>query len=95
MTKSFFRQEVLDLSSYHLEAHEGVKLNQNESPWDIPLELKAQVVENLLRIQWNRYPLDDQLVLKKKMAKLLGVWPDNLVFANGSNVLIQAFTFET
>ncbi|MBI2339897.1 MAG: aminotransferase class I/II-fold pyridoxal phosphate-dependent enzyme, partial [Deltaproteobacteria bacterium] len=92
---NFFRQEVLDLPAYHLEAHEGIKLNQNESPWDIPVELKAQVVENLLRLPWNRYPLDDQLLLKKKMAKLLEVWPDNLVFANGSNVLIQALTFAT
>ena len=92
---NFFRQEVLDLPSYHLEAHEGVKLNQNESPWDIPVELKALVVENLLRVPWNRYPLDDLLILKKKMAKLLEVWPDNLVFSNGSNVLIQALTFAT
>lgn len=91
----FFRQEVLDLPAYHLEAYEGVKLNQNESPWDVPVEIKAHVVEELLKIPWNRYPLEDPVTLKKMMAKYLGVWPDNLVFANGSNVLIQALTFAT
>ena len=93
--KDYFRQEVIDLPAYHLDSHKGVKLNQNESPWDIPVELKAMVVEKILQVPWNRYPLGDLLVLKKKMAKYLGVWPDNLVFANGSNVLIQTLTFAT
>lgn len=93
--KKLFRQEVLDLPPYHLEEHPGVKLNQNESPWDLPVALKAQVIENLLKAPWNRYPLGDALLLKKKMAKYLNVWPDNLVFANGSNVLVQALTLAT
>jgi len=93
--KDYFRQEVIDLPAYHLDSHEGIKLNQNESPWDVPVEIKAKVVENLVKVAWNRYPLDDLLLLKKKMARHLGVWPDNLVFANGSNVLIQALTFST
>ncbi|MDO8519039.1 MAG: histidinol-phosphate transaminase [Deltaproteobacteria bacterium] len=90
--KKLFRQEVLDLPPYHLDEHPGVKLNQNESPWDLPVGLKAKVIENLLKAPWNRYPLGDLLLLKKKMAKFLNVWPDNLVFANGSNVLVQALT---
>ncbi len=93
--KSFFRQEVLNLPAYHLESHKGIKLNQNESPWDIPVEIKAEVVEQLLKISWNRYPLEDPLPLQKKMAKYLGVWPDNLLFSNGSNVLIQALVMAT
>ncbi len=93
--KKFFRQEVIDLPAYHLEVHSGAKLNQNESPWDIPVDIKADIVEQMLKTPWNRYPLDDVLHLQKKMAKYLGVWPDNIVFANGSNVLIQALVFAT
>jgi len=93
--KDYFRQAVIDLPAYHLESHKGIKLNQNESPWDIPVEIKALVAEKLLQDPWNRYPLEDVLTLKKKMAKYLGIWPDNLVFANGSNVLIQVLTFAT
>lgn len=93
--KKIFRQEVLNLAPYHLDEHPGVKLNQNESPWDLPVELKARVVENLLKTPWNRYPLGDLVLLKKKMAKHLNLMPDNLVFANGSNVLISALVLAT
>lgn len=89
MTK-LFRDEVTSIKGYHLDEQKGIKLNQNESPWDIPVHLKAAVVEELLKTPWNRYPLGDHTRLKKKGAKHLKVWPDNLVFANGSNVLIQA-----
>ena len=85
-----FRKEVLEAPAYHLEAHEGVKLDQNEYPLDIPVTLKAEIIEQFLKTPWNRYPLTDPVLLQKKMAKQLDVWPDNLVFANGSNVLIQA-----
>lgn len=93
--KNFFRQQVLDLPPYHLEAHKGVKLNQNESPWDIPVEIKTAVIESLLKTPWNRYPLDDSVQVQKKLAKLYQVWPDNVLFANGSNVLIQALIIAT
>ena len=33
-----------------------VKLDQNESPDDLPPELKARALECLLKIPWNRYP---------------------------------------
>jgi histidinol-phosphate aminotransferase len=92
---NLIREEILNLPAYHLEEHPGIKLDQNESPWDIPVPIKAQVVEEALRIPWNRYPLGEFLQLKKKMAKHLNVWPDNLTFANGSNVLIQALVVAT
>ena len=34
-------------------------------------------------------------LVKKKLAKHLGIWADNLVIANGSNVLIQALVMAT
>lgn len=92
---NFIRKEVLDLPAYHLDVHPGVKLNQNELPWDIPGEIKTQIIETLLKTPWNRYPLGEDLLLKKKMAKKFNLWPDNLVIANGSNVLIQALLMAT
>lgn len=91
----FFRKEVVTETAYHLDEHEGIKLNQNESPWDLPVPLKAKVVEELLKAPWNRYPLGEDLALKKKLAKYLNLWADNLLFANGSNVLIQALVLAT
>jgi histidinol-phosphate aminotransferase len=86
----YIRRQVRELPSYHLEAIDGIKLNQNESPFDIPVEVKALIIEKLMQTPWNRYPVDDLIKLKKKAANYLNVWPDSLSFANGSNVLIQA-----
>jgi len=84
-----FRKEVVEASLYTVKAEEGIKLNQNESPWDLPLELKVAISERLLKLDWNRYPLTEVITLKKKIAKRDGVMPDQVVVANGSNVLIQ------
>jgi len=94
-SSKIFRKEVLDAPAYHLDEIPGTKLNQNESPWDIPVDLKANVIETLLKTPWNRYPLGDLVILKKKLAKMLGVWPDNIAISNGSNVLIQASLLAT
>ena len=93
--EKIFRSEILNLPAYKLEVAKGIKLNQNESPWDIPVDLKTQIIEGMLCEHWNRYPEPDLLPLKKKMAKYLNVWPDSLAFANGSNVLIQALVLAT
>ncbi len=92
----FIRQEVLDIPTYQVHREEGaVKLNQNESPWDIPTELKMKILERFLKMPWQRYGAVDLLALKKRMAPYLGVWPDELALANGSNVLIQAILLAT
>lgn len=86
----YIRPEVQESKLYNVQHAEGVKLNQNESPWDIPLDLKVKICERLIRTDWNRYPVEDLVMLQKKIAKLNGLAPDQIVIANGSNVLIQA-----
>lgn len=86
----FFREELVDSELYRVLPEDGIKLNQNESPWDLPLDLKVAITERLIKTDWNRYPLDDILHIKKKLAKSLSVLPDQLVLSNGSNTLIQA-----
>lgn len=91
-----FRQDVVDSPGYgvaHVE--NAIKLNQNESPWDLPIELKVAITEKLIKTDFNRYPLADPLVLKKKLAKTLHVMADQIALANGSNVLIQALVNAT
>jgi histidinol-phosphate aminotransferase len=91
MTHPYIRKEVLDLPAYRIPVEEDVvKLNQNESPWDIPAEMKMKVIERFLSASWNRYGEAEPSMLKKQLAHFLGVWPDHIVIANGSNVLVQA-----
>lgn len=90
-TAKLFRQGVLDSPGYSVAHIDGaIKLNQNESPWDLPLELKVAITEKLIKTDFNRYPLADPLILKKKLAKYNNLLTDQIILAPGSNVLIQA-----
>lgn len=85
------KQSVRDLAAYTLRHHEArVKLNQNESPYDAPEELKSGIAERLAGRPWNRYPPFVPRELTAAIAEYTG-WPaDGILVANGSNELIQA-----
>jgi histidinol-phosphate aminotransferase len=72
-----------------------VKLNQNESPLDWPMELKEEVVARLAARPWNRYPPVDADALRGVLAQSLGITADLVAVTNGSNeailALVQAF----
>ena len=87
--KNNFRKSVLDLSPYSVSGHPAkIKLNQNESPFDIPDELKRNIIEEFLRISWNRYPDVFSRELPKRFSEIYSLAADSFVVANGSNELI-------
>ena len=65
-----------------------VKLNQNESPFDLPLWLKEKILGEFRDEPWNRYP--DILPYRgmEAYASFLGVTPDSVVMSNGSNEML-------
>jgi histidinol-phosphate aminotransferase len=65
------------------------KLNQNESPYDFPDELKREVFEQAAE-GWQRYPEFAPPDLLEKLAEHYGWVPDGVLVGNGSNELIQA-----
>jgi histidinol-phosphate aminotransferase len=65
------------------------KLNQNESPYDFPDELKREVFE-LAAGEWQRYPEFAPQDLLGGLARRYGWIPDGVLVGNGSNELIQA-----
>jgi histidinol-phosphate aminotransferase len=69
--------------------NQSVKLNQNESPYDLPAEIKEAVAEQFLSIPVNRYPREHPWELRDKLALSLGVEPEMLLIGNGSNELTQ------
>ena len=87
------RPDVQALAAYHFRAQPyRVKLDQNESPYDFPPELKALVAEKLLELPFNRYPEMHGESLKAALAAYHD-WPAaGIVVSAGSNVLIQALT---
>jgi histidinol-phosphate aminotransferase len=66
------------------------KLNQNESPFDFPLELKRQIVETVTSQPWQRYPEFAPAELRANLARYYGWIPEGILTGNGSNELIQA-----
>ncbi|ABB24068.1 histidinol-phosphate transaminase [Pelodictyon luteolum] len=65
-----------------------VKLNQNESPFDVPMWLKEAITREFVREPWNRYP--DILPYRgiEAYAEFLGVPAGRVIMGNGSNELL-------
>ncbi|HEX6433436.1 MAG TPA: histidinol-phosphate transaminase [Gemmatimonadales bacterium] len=66
------------------------KLNQNESPFDFPPELKQEVMDQAAAQAWQRYPAFAPRDLQQAIAARYGWVPDGVIVGNGSNELIQA-----
>ncbi len=66
------------------------KLNQNESPFDFPAELKREVFAQVLGQLWQRYPEFVPRDLQAALARHYGWIPEGVLVGNGSNELIQA-----
>lgn len=78
-------------SSYPYKKVEArIKLDQNESPYDIPAKIKSDALERISSLDWNRYPdlhADD---VRAAIGAFIGVPADWVVVSPGSNLLIQA-----
>jgi histidinol-phosphate aminotransferase len=76
---------------YTLASHPARrKLNQNESPYDFPPELKREVFEQAAALEWQRYPEFAPPDLLVRLAAHYGWVTDGVLVGNGSNELIQA-----
>jgi histidinol-phosphate aminotransferase len=86
------KPQVRELGAYTLRPYEPrVKLNQNESPYDVPDEIKKRIAERLADRPWNRYPPFVASNFISAVARATG-WPaEGILVANGSNELIQSF----
>jgi len=65
-----------------------IKLNQNESPYDLPEELKRELLEVFLEIPFNRYPRIVPVDLRQKLGEYLDFDPEGIIVGNGSNELM-------
>ena len=87
---------VRALAAYTLAARSAeVKVDQNENPRDLPVELKRQVLEKALARPWNRYPPFDPWELQGALAASAGWRADGVLVGNGSNELIEALLMVT
>lgn len=85
------KPSVREQPAYTLAAPQARrKLNQNESPFDFPPELKRQVLEQAAGRAWQRYPEFAPPDLLARLAAHYGWLADGVLVGNGSNELIQS-----
>jgi histidinol-phosphate aminotransferase len=85
------KPEVRGLTAYTLKHFDAdVKLDQNENPYELPSDLKQEVVDRVLRRSWGRYPEFVPSVMINTLATYTGWANDGILVGNGSNELIQA-----
>jgi histidinol-phosphate aminotransferase len=83
------REELKGIEPYRVEpAPAAIRLDANESPLELPAEVRTELAHALAQASLNRYP--DILCgeLRAAVAAELGVPPDGLAFGNGSDELI-------
>lgn len=95
---SLFRKDIEGITPYQagkpieevkrqLGLKEVIKLASNENPLGPSPKALAAIRKNLSGL--NRYPDSHGFYLKKKLARMLNLQPDNIVLGNGSDELID------
>ncbi len=63
------------------------KVDQNESPYDLPADLKRAALDAFAEAPWNRYPDDRPHRLVAALADRIGVPSESVIVGRGSNEL--------
>ncbi len=87
---TLLRPEISSLAEYRLVQHPcRIKLNQNENPYELPEEIKKEVLGKLAAARWSRYPPFVPTDLIAAIARFVGWRPEGTLLGNGSNELLQ------
>lgn len=85
------KSAVRAISAYTLAPYRAsIKINQNENPFDMPVEIKQEVERRLMDRAWSRYPDFVPSKLLERLARHAGWKAEGTLAGNGSNELIQA-----
>ena len=88
--QTFLGKSLMDAAGYKLEDEPMItaKLDQNECPWDWPVEVKNLVLEKLGKVDWSRYPSPFSEELTIAISKHIGIGPQYILTGPGSNAII-------
>ena len=79
-----------NIATYKVEGGQQaeIKLNQNESPFDVPQWLKEEIISEFIREPWNRYPDILPYRAMEAYAQFVGVPSECVMMSNGSNEML-------
>lgn len=88
----YIKPSVQQLDAYTVKSKplspELIKLNQNENPFDLPAELKRELLDEFLAQPWNRYPDVFPGQLLEALSQHFHLPVNSIIAANGSNELM-------
>jgi len=88
------KQSVKQLSVYSVSQDQSlIKLNQNESPVDVPQAIKNEIFKRVEKKSWNRYPTQGAESLIQNISDYTDHPPSGILVGNGSNELIQTLIY--
>jgi histidinol-phosphate aminotransferase len=86
----YIRKSIQELKEYTVPQDKyEVKLNQNESPYDVPEDLKEEIIKKIKNTDWNRYPSRTAAPLVKAISYYTNFSEEGIVAANASNEILQ------
>jgi histidinol-phosphate aminotransferase len=88
--ETLIRDEVLAQRAYAAEATNcPIKLDANESPYELPAPLKERLFARMQEAALNRYPDAGSPTLRRRYGALCGVDENRVMTGNGSDELIH------
>lgn len=95
--ESLFRAALRNASPYVVGGAETfhTKLNQNESPFDLPEDVKHDLARRFVELPLNRYPSEQPGDLVRALASYAGVDPTCVLATHGSNEFVHSLCLAT
>jgi histidinol-phosphate aminotransferase len=88
--KELIRKEINTLTEYSLRQYPArIKLNQNENPYELPQQIKDEILQRMGALSWSRYPPFVPQQQIEKLAAFTGWKAEGILIGNGSNDLLQ------
>ncbi len=76
------------IEAYQAANTEGICLNANESSLNLSEEIRTEISEAVMNLEFNRYPDDSESQLLEAYAKVCGLNSDQLLAGNGSDQML-------
>tara|TARA_B100000586_G_C20108115_1_gene428439 strand:- start:324 stop:1397 length:1074 start_codon:yes stop_codon:yes gene_type:complete len=88
--RKFFRSDLAGLNPYHVEQPDHcVKLDANESPFGLPKGILKEILKEIGKLNFHRYPDPRADRLRTAISEMINVDKDLIVVGNGSDELIS------
>jgi histidinol-phosphate aminotransferase len=88
--KNFVSEHIQKLNPYKVNKIDyKIKMDDNSSPYNLPDTIKNHVINNIKKIEFNRYPDSSHSKLKNILAEITGFSKECISFGNGSDEIIQ------